>query len=233
MNSIHRILTLAALAATAAISQAQLFETDYLSHTQPFSLADDEVANIALNGAVSLYGTNYASLSLSTNGNVNFSGNNDFFSPSFPSAAAGAVIAPLWSDWFVDTLLASDYSRLFYNDNAQRFVATWDVRLVDDESISALFQVVLDKVNGDIKFGYGQINSGYQAFSGSNGNRTGLNAGDGVRFADNYQNFVSSNTQRIYTYNPANGNYSVVPEPASMIALSAGLVALARRRRAR
>jgi hypothetical protein len=121
---------------------------------------------------------------------------------------------------------------MFYNDNAQRFIATWDVRLVDDETIRGLFQVVLEKASGDIKFGFGYLDAGYQAYSASNGNRTGLNSGDGVRFIDGAQNFASANTQRLYAYNATSGNYSVVPEPGTMLALAAGLAFLRKKRRA-
>ena len=231
MNNMRISLMIAGVM-SVGIASAQLFETDYASHTQPFTLADDEVANVALNGAFSFYGTSYNSLSLSTNGNINFSGNNDFFAPAFPSASAGPVIAALWSDWFVDTEISSEYSRMFYNDNAQRFIATWDVRLVDDETITATFQAILDKASGDIKFGYGLVRTGYAAYAALNGNRTGLNAGDGVRFTDGMQNFASSNTQRLYAYNATSGNYSVVPEPGTMLALAAGLAFLRKKRSA-
>jgi uncharacterized cupin superfamily protein len=230
MNNMRISLMIAGVM-SVGIASAQLFETDYASHTQPFTLADDEVANVALNGAFSFYGTSYNSLSLSTNGNINFSGNNDFFAPAFPSASSGPVIAALWSDWFVDTEISANYSRMFYDNNAQRFIATWDVRLVDDETITATFQAVLNKTTGDIFFGYGQIAAGYATYAASNGNRTGLNAGDGVRFTDGMQNLASSNTRKHYALSDS-GNYTVVPEPGTMLALAAGLAFLRKKRSA-
>jgi hypothetical protein len=226
-----KVFGLVSLALASATAHGQLFESNYTAHAQAFSLADDEVASISLNGPVSFYGSSYNSLSLSTNGNINFSGNNDFFGTAFPSTSAGPVIAPLWSDWFADNQISADYSRVFYDDNASRFIATWDVRLVDDESVKAVFQAVLDKASGQIKFGYGTIDSRYMQYANANGNRTGLNAGDGLRFADNVQNGAMSNIQRFYSYDASAGNYNAVPEPATMFAVGLGLAVAARRRR--
>ena len=221
----------ATLATTSLPARADLIVADYLTGATQGVAADDAFSTVALTNPFTFFGTSYSTVYMSTNGFLSFTNdtnlNSSFGSAVFPNAN-GAIIAPLWSDWFTDA--DPSYAAMYFREDANRFVATWDVRLTDDETIEALFQAVLG-TDGTIQFGYGAVNSGFAAFSGdlANAGLTGINAGDGVRSVGGAvrNEAVNLSTQ---TYTPNGGTYSlvstVVPEAGTVSLLSLGTVAL-------
>lgn len=66
----------------------------------PGSQADDAMVNVALPFTYQVYGTNYTSVNLSTNGNLQFTANQATFTNvcPLPSALQGVAFMPHWDD---------------------------------------------------------------------------------------------------------------------------------------
>lgn len=228
----------ATLLVAAPAAHAQLIDPNYVATSILGAVGDDVAQQIALSNVFTFYGTAYNNVFLSTNGNLNFDNNADFASLVFPTSDSGPTIAALWSDWFTGVPLPPNQNlsvaAMYYRQDASGFLATWDVRFVEDETIRATFQARLNPDNS-ILLGFGEIDTRYQQFGGdgAEANLTGLNAGDGVRNADgNVRNaYAERFTQRLYTFSgsAASGNYNVVvsavaPEPGTMSLFATALL---------
>ncbi len=118
--------------------------TDIGSH------GDDTTNTVTLPFAFSVYGVAYTSLNASSNGNVQFTGNNSAYSNvCLPAAGMGVMIAPHWDDLRTDGVNEGIFTstvgvapnrvfniewRAHYFTGAATDVANFEVRLFEDQS---------------------------------------------------------------------------------------------------
>lgn len=218
-----------------------------------FTLGDDETTHVELGSTFSLYGEDFTSFDVSTNGNVNFSGNASFSNPSLPNGPSGGLISPLWDD-----LVLTFGSRITERRGDGWFAVTWSrVSTWADLDQRYTFQFVqfnearefagFNFEAGDIAFAYGPMGSalnlddlatvGLQSFDGTMA--AGLPDGETTISASDLGKLHSQDKDFIlYRFNGEgydvsyNPTLRTVPEPATFTVLAIGiLVALRRRRR--
>ena len=221
-----------------------------------FSEGDDEVAQVQLDQTFAFYGDSFDSVYVSTNGNLNFSGNSGFSNVGFPSATSGAMIAPLWAD-----LTLFQNSRILEQQGDGYFGITWkSMSTWFDLQQKHTFQVLVFNKSltlsgfnfqaGDIAFAYGPMGSSLNADDSAT---VGLNNADGSKHAglpDTGQSLIDAadipkldplSTEFIlyrfsgsgYDVTYQNPNSNPVPEPTTLVVLGLGAVGLARRHRKR
>ncbi|MBL7937694.1 MAG: gliding motility-associated C-terminal domain-containing protein [Bacteroidia bacterium] len=107
---------------------------------------DDEYVNIPLQFNFCFYGTNYTSLNLTENGNVQFSTNSTAFSATgFPSTTVN-MIAPFWAD--AESMVQSGgltYGKIYIDSHPTYMIITWDSMGYFNNKVDKLnsFQLVL------------------------------------------------------------------------------------------
>lgn len=107
---------------------------------------DDEYVNIPLQFNFCFYGTNYTSLNLTENGNVQFSTNSTAFSATgFPSTTVN-MIAPFWAD--AESMIQSGgltYGKIYIDSQPTYMIITWDSMGYFNNRVDKLnsFQLVL------------------------------------------------------------------------------------------
>lgn len=146
---------------------------------------DDEVVSRSIGFTASFYGQSFSSITVSTNGNLNFSGTASYTNYGFP--AATAMIAPLWDDLYI--FAGSGESILETALAGQYYAVTWDVSQFSYAVPSFQFQTVIfgadtnisgyNFLQNDIVFAYQRIDANFRGNSAT----IGLNAGNGIQFA--------------------------------------------------
>lgn len=117
---------------------------------------DEDATTIALPFWVSLYGVDYSSASVTTNGLVNFLEPRlgDYKNTALPAAARpNGVVAPFWDDLTLDKR-SSVQTALKGKAGKRTFAVVWDkAKLASDDS-RVSFEVLFDEASGDITFQY-------------------------------------------------------------------------------
>ncbi len=141
---------------------------------------DDETSLQTLPNAFSFFGTNYTSVYVSTNGNLNFSANNSYtdgpLTTSFPQVAA------LWDDHYIYSGTGQSITSL---STSSYYSVTWDVSQYNNSAIHSQFQIDLFNAAtllkgfqfqpGDIAFSYNLVQTPFRGSQAS----IGLSKGDG------------------------------------------------------
>ena len=243
-----------AIAAIGCVAQAGLIFDPFNGESLFENDADDATVRRFLDEDYLLFGTPFASVDVSTNGNLNFNDNVNFQNEGFPSPFADGMISPLWDDYIV-----RPGSQVLEHDGVGFYAFTWkNVSSWRDENSRHTFQAVIfaqnqnfggfDFLAGDIAFAYrsqgkgpndDDATLGLNAFGG--GIAAGL-PGDGktVLKADDFDRLpLGKNEFILYRWNGEGYNVTlqqtqrVVPEPGTMAALGLGAIWLAARRRKR
>ncbi len=250
-----RMIAVGAMVAVGATSAHAGLILSPLGGFTEFSSGDDDVASQSLGSNYSFYGQSFNSVSISTNGNLNFSGNTDFANVAFPSGSTGSMIAPLWSDFVL-----VQNSRVIYSQGTGYFGVTWNsVSTFFDQTQKFTFQTMIFNQNenfggfnfhsGDIAFAYGTLGG---PLNSQNSGTVGLNNGNGFKSAGlptTGQSLISSadfsklepfKTEFIlYRYNGTGYDVSYqhlnssVPEPGTLAAMGLAAFGLWRQRRKR
>lgn len=143
---------------------------------------DDQTLSRSLGFTMDFFGTPVSTLSVSTNGNLNFAGSYAYVNQ--PLSNSPAMIAPLWDDLYIyqgsgQTITEKAVAGQYYS-------VTWDVSQFSNNVPRFQFQVVLfggtTSINGttyrpdDIVFAYNRVDANFL-----NGSATiGLSRGDGT-----------------------------------------------------
>lgn len=250
-----KTIALASILAVGATSAHAGLILSPLGGFTEFSSGDDDVRSQSLGSNYSFYGQIFNSVDISTNGNLNFSGNTDFSNVGFPSGSTGSMIAPLWADFVL-----VQNSRIVYSQGIGYFGVTWNsVSTFLDQTKKFSFQTMIFNQNenfggfnfhsGDIAFAYGSLGGPLNA---QDSGTVGLNNVNGTKSAGlpgGSQTLISSadfsklepfKTEFIlYRYNGTGYDVSyqhlndTVPEPSMLAAMGLGTAALLRRRQKR
>ena len=213
---------------------------------------DDEVVSRSIGFTASFYGQSFTSITVSTNGNLNFSGTASYTNSGFPNSTA--MIAPLWDDLYI---FAGTGESIVENAVAgQYYAVTWDVSQYSYAVPSYQFQTVIfgadtnisgyNFLQNDIVFAYQRIDANFRGNSAT----IGLNAGDGIQFAT-LPGLINGNITdaeagllptgagqfTLMRYDGTGYQTSIVnvPEPSSFVLFGLGLgaVAIYRKKRGR
>ncbi|WP_328892519.1 S8 family serine peptidase [Streptomyces sp. NBC_00236] len=121
---------------------------------------DEDATTVALPFWVNLYGVDYSSASITTNGLVNFMEPRlgDYANTALPSAARpNGVAAPFWDDLTLDRK-SSVQTALKGNNGKRQFAIVWtNALLVSDGRTRVTFEAVFDEATGDITFQYKSV----------------------------------------------------------------------------
>lgn len=150
--------------------------TDYSSHTN-LNLDDDDSAEQTLLSAVKLYGNSYSSIWIGSNGYMDNLGSTDY-SPSDFDFNNKIVVAPFWKD-----LNPSSQGAIYFKEENDRIIATWDNVTDYGETSSNNAQIEIYKSTGEIIITYGTVetvNNSYVGISNAGGNYTTFNFNGGV-----------------------------------------------------
>lgn len=137
--------------------------TDYSTHTS-LNLDDDDSAEQVLSGSVKMYGNSYPSIWISSNGFLDNLGDSDY-SPSDNDFKTKKVIAPFWTD-----LNPSDQGSIYFKEESDRVIATWENVTEYGEANSNNAQVEIYKTSGEIIITFGNVEATDTTYVGiSNG----------------------------------------------------------------
>ncbi|MGF0118323.1 S8 family serine peptidase [Promicromonospora sp. Marseille-Q5078] len=120
---------------------------------------DEDAATISLPFWVSLYGVDYSSASVTTNGLINFLEPRlgDYDNTALPQASApDGIAAPFWDDLTLDKK-SSVQTAVKGKVGARKFAVVWTkAKLVSDGS-RVTFEAVFDEAGGDVTFQYRSV----------------------------------------------------------------------------
>ncbi|MGW6206701.1 S8 family serine peptidase [Streptomyces sp. NPDC055089] len=121
---------------------------------------DEDAKTVSLPFWVTLYGVDYSSASVTTNGLVNFMEPRlgDYANTALPSAARpNGVAAPFWDDLTLDKK-SSVQTALKGKNGKRQFAIVWNnALLVSDGRTRVTFEAVFDEATGDITFQYKSV----------------------------------------------------------------------------
>jgi subtilisin family serine protease len=139
---------------------------------------DEDAATISLPFWVSLYGVDYSSASVTTNGLVNFLSPRlgDYENTALPEAAApNGVVAPFWDDLMLDKRSSVQTATKGKAGN-RTFAIVWNKAVLVDDGGRVTFEVLFHEASGDVTFQYQSVpGSGASATVGIE-NQTGADA---------------------------------------------------------
>lgn len=203
---------------------------------------DDSAASANLGFNFNFYGTNYSSVSFSSNGLITFGGSTSQYSntdltTSGPSGNL-ATIAPFWDDLqFFGGGTDAVYYQTVGTAGSQQFITQWNnVGGYYSSPSPMTFQATLFEGSNDILLSYLDVNSGdYRSFGGDATvgirNVNGESTGENLRWSFNSPVLRDRQSIRI------SSNAQAVPEPASVLgllavgAMGAGSTALKRKQK--
>jgi hypothetical protein len=172
----------------------------YTSGTTKLSLTgDDVVTTVTLPFTVSLYGTNYTSASVSSNGWLSFvtTTSSPYSNTAIPNTAVpNGALYPFWDDLYLDAT-SGVYTGVTGTAPNRTFIVEWrDVVFYSDRVARVSFVAMIGE-NGEITYRYNNIDGGIETGTGAtigieNGagntafqyslNEGVLSSGGGVRF---------------------------------------------------
>ncbi|MFD4374338.1 S8 family serine peptidase [Streptomyces sp. NPDC058486] len=140
---------------------------------------DEDAKTIPLPFWVSLYGVDYSSASVTTNGLVNFMEPRlgDYANTALPSAGRpNGIAAPFWDDLTLDRR-SSVQTALKGKNGTRQFAIVWNnALLVSDGRTRVTFEAVFDEATGDITFQYKSVPGSGSAATVGIENQTGTDA---------------------------------------------------------
>ncbi|MFC8597836.1 S8 family serine peptidase [Isoptericola sp. NPDC057191] len=123
---------------------------------------DEDAAPISLPFWVTLYGVDYSSASVTTNGLVNFLQPRlgDYANTALPEAfAPNGIVAPFWDDLTLDKR-SSVQTATKGKAGARTFAVVWNNAVVASGGARVTFEVLFDEASGDVTFQYKSVPDG-------------------------------------------------------------------------
>ncbi|SKC42042.1 S8 family serine peptidase [Krasilnikoviella flava] len=158
---------------------------------------DEDAATIALPFWVSLYGVDYSSASVTTNGLINVLGPRlgDYENTALPEAGApNGIVAPFWDDLTLDKR-SSVQTATKGKAGKRTFAVVWNKAKLASDGSRVTFEVLFDEATGDVTFQYQSVPDGGASATVGLENQAGsdalqysfdqpvLAAGSAIRFA--------------------------------------------------
>ncbi|MFD5055963.1 S8 family serine peptidase [Streptomyces tendae] len=141
----------------------------WIKGTESVSLSGDEDARtISLPFWVSLYGVDYSSASVTTNGLVNFLAPRlgDYANTALPSdAEPNGIVAPFWDDLTLDKK-SRVQTATTGKAGHRKFAIVWNKAVLLSDQSRVTFEAVFDEATGDITFQYQSVGDGAGATVG-------------------------------------------------------------------
>ncbi|OMI85851.1 peptidase S8 [Streptomyces sp. M1013] len=141
----------------------------WIKGTESVSLSGDEDARtISLPFWVSLYGVDYSSASVTTNGLINFLAPRlgDYANTALPSdAEPNGVVAPFWDDLSLDGKSRVQTATTGKTGH-RKFAIVWNRAVLLSDHSRVTFEAVFDEATGDITFQYQSVGDGAGATVG-------------------------------------------------------------------
>jgi subtilisin family serine protease len=190
---------------------------------------DDSATSVPLPFAFPLYGQQYSSVEITTNGYIQFAaplGGSVFSNTSIPDASApNAAVYPLWDDLIVDES-SSVLTSVVGSAPDRQFVVEWrDVAFLLNSSLRVRFEVVLHE-DGRILMQYASVDP--DPMQQGNAATVGLeneNGSDGFQYSFNTAS-LSSGLAVLYDFPPSGFVSGVVTEAGSGALAAATVEAL-------
>jgi hypothetical protein len=218
------------------MADAQLLVDPTGGTTLSFNNTDDGVVTgRTLGFAGQFFGTAKTTVDVTTNGNLNFSGDTDFHNTSMPLGVSR--ISPLWDDLDISTNNAKVIEK---SSAGSYYSVTWQNVSSRNFDGTDTFQVVwfgaptnINSFNflpGDFAFAYSNLDAGFRTGGASNdpGATVGLDKGDNSTFSslpgdadglitDSQKNLLPVNNGQFLLFRPNGlGGYTTSLQPAAV-----------------
>jgi N-acetylneuraminic acid mutarotase len=162
---------------------------------------DDEVASIPIGFSFSFYGANYTNVSVSSNGNVQFTTSDTEYANicPLPDSALGVMIAPLWDDLYPPAGGAIEYSLTGSAPNRILTVEWDDIQHFPGSPSGVTFEVQLEEATGDVYFLYQDTDFGDPTLNDGASASVGLqNTSFALQYSCNAPNLAPADVVRFY-----------------------------------